>query len=52
MGNAKTIEDIDSIADTFTIHMNLTFDERQELLEIVSLEDRLVRLAQLMTKRR
>ena len=50
MGNAKTIEDIDSIADTFTIHMNLTFDERQELLEIVSLEDRLVRLAQLMNK--
>ncbi len=50
MGNAKTIEDIDSIADTFTIHMNLTFDERQELLEIVPLEDRLVRLAQLMNK--
>ncbi len=50
MGNAKTIEDIDSITDTFTIHMNLTFDERQELLEIISLEDRLIRLAQLMTK--
>ncbi|MBY0109857.1 MAG: endopeptidase La [Candidatus Babeliaceae bacterium] len=50
MGNAKTIGDIDGIADTFTIHMNLTFDERQELLEIISLEDRLVRLAQLMNK--
>ncbi len=50
MGNAKTVEDIDGIADTFTIHMNLTFDERQELLEISSLEDRLVRLAQLMNK--
>lgn len=50
MGNAKTIEDIDAIADTFTIHMNLTFDERQELLEIVSLEDRLIKLAQLLNK--
>ncbi len=50
MGNAKTVEDIDSTTDTFTIHMNLTFDERQELLEMVSLEDRLVRLTQLMKK--
>lgn len=50
MNSAKTVEDIDSIADTFTIHMNLTFDERQELLELLSLEDRLVRLAQLMNK--
>ena len=50
MTSAKNVEDIASIADTFTIHMNLTFDERQDLLETVNLEDRLIKLAVLMKK--
>ena len=42
MSPAKTVEDMDNIADTIAVHINLSFDERQELLEITDLKERLL----------
>ena len=44
MANAKTAEDMDNIADTLAVHINLSFDERQEILEIANLQERMIKL--------
>lgn len=44
MVSAKSIEDMDIIADTLAVHVNLTFEERQELLELANLQDRMIKL--------
>ncbi len=50
MVSVKTPEDMDTVADTLSVHLNLSFDERQMLLEITDLKDRLLRLAALLRK--
>ncbi len=45
MNTAKTVEDMDTIADTLVVHLNLSFNERQELLETVDLQERMLKLA-------
>ncbi|HVX01356.1 MAG TPA: endopeptidase La [Candidatus Babeliaceae bacterium] len=50
MANVKSPEDMDCIADTLSVHLNLSFDERQMLLETVDLKDRLLKLASLLHK--
>lgn len=47
---AKTAEDIDAIADTIAAHINLTAEERQEILETADLKERLIRLNALLKK--
>ena len=46
----RTKEDIDCLADTIAIHLNLTFNERQEILELYDLKKRLIKIASLLTK--
>lgn len=47
----KTSEDMDAIADTIGVHIsNLTFENRQELLETPDLVDRMFRLCQMLKK--
>jgi ATP-dependent Lon protease len=46
----KTIEDMDTIADTLAVHLNLSFDERQDLLETNDLKERLTKLNKFLLK--
>lgn len=50
MSIAKSIEDMDAIADTIAVHINLSFDERQGLLETPDLKERLIKLSSLLQK--
>jgi ATP-dependent Lon protease len=47
---AKTIEDMDAITDTIAVHINLSFDERQAMLETPDLKERLIKLSSLLKK--
>ena len=47
---AKTPKDMDYIADTIAVHVNLSFDERQEILELPNLKKRMLRLCELLKK--
>jgi ATP-dependent Lon protease len=44
MTSVQDTEDMDNIADTLAVHINLSFDERQEILEIVDLQVRIIKL--------
>jgi len=46
----KTAEDIDFIADTIAVHINLSFDERQQILETTDLQEKLSKLCYLLQK--
>lgn len=46
----RTVEDIDYIADSVAAHLNLSFDERQNILEEVNLKKRLFVLALMLQK--
>lgn len=45
LSNVKSKEDMDNIADTIAVHINLSFDERQEILELADLAERMIRIA-------
>lgn len=49
-GSDKTLEDIEYIVDTAAVHINLTFEQRQELLETVDLKKRLLKLCAILKK--
>jgi ATP-dependent Lon protease len=44
LASAKTADEMDALADTLSVHLNLSFAERQALLETVSLKERLFKL--------
>lgn len=46
----STMEDIDYIVDTTAVHLNLSFDERQEILEMIDLKKRLIRISTILKK--
>lgn len=49
--SARTVEDIDNLTDTIALHLtNLTFDERQDILETVDLKERMLKIASLLKK--
>jgi len=48
--SVKTAQDIDYIADTIAVHINLSFDERQQLLEMPDLKNRILHISQFLTK--
>lgn len=48
--SVKTAQDIDYIVDTVAVHVNLSFDERQNLLEMADLKARIMHLSQFLTK--
>ncbi|HEX2978167.1 MAG TPA: endopeptidase La [Candidatus Babeliales bacterium] len=47
---AKNIDDMDAIADTMAVHLNLSFSDRQDLLETNDLKDRLVKICTFLAK--
>jgi ATP-dependent Lon protease len=42
--------DIDYITDTVAVHLDLTFDERQQVLETIDLHERLIKVCALLKK--
>ena len=50
MSLAKTTEDMDTIADTIAVHINLSFHDRQNILETPELKERIVTLCALLAK--
>ncbi|MEX0940526.1 MAG: endopeptidase La [Candidatus Babeliales bacterium] len=50
MAAVKSIEDMDTIADTLAVHLNLSFYERQEILETLDLKNRLSKLIKFLTQ--
>ncbi len=46
----KETTDIDYAVDTIAVHLNLTFDERQELLEMADLKKRLIKVSTYLKK--
>jgi ATP-dependent Lon protease len=48
--SARTPEDIDSLVDTLSVHLNIPFDERQLLLETIDLKERLLKTCSLLQK--
>jgi ATP-dependent Lon protease len=46
----RTPEDIDNFADTIAVHLNLSFNDRQEFLEVASLKQRLTNITLLLSK--
>lgn len=47
---SKSIADIDHITDTMAVHLDITFEERQQLLETVDINDRLNLVSMLLKK--
>lgn len=50
MTHVKNVEDIDNIVDTLAVHLNLSFNERQELLEQIDLQTRIIKLCALIKR--
>lgn len=48
--NVRTAQDIDYITDTIAVHINLSFDERQHILETCNLKERIMFLSEFLTK--
>ena len=48
LGSVSQIEDFSKLADTVASHLNIKISEKQELLEMVSISDRLERVYSLM----
>ncbi len=46
----KSIEDIDYIVDTTAVHLNLSFEERQNILELLDLKKRLLKISTALKK--
>lgn len=50
LSQARSIEDIDSLLDTIAVQLSLSFDERQEILELYDLNKRILKIAALIQK--
>ena len=44
IGSVKTVEDMDYITDTIAVQINLTFNARQDILETIDLQDRMLKV--------
>lgn len=47
---AKTVQDMDYVTDTVAVHMNLSFEERQKILETANLKDRILLMCTFLQK--
>lgn len=50
LGLFRGIDDIDYLTDTIAVQMHLSFEERQNILEIVDLKDRAIKLCALLQR--
>ncbi len=46
----KSLEDIDYVVDTTAVHLNLSFEDRQEILETLDLKKRLLKISAFLKK--
>jgi ATP-dependent Lon protease len=47
---AKTNQEMDYVVDTIAVHIHLSFEERQTILETASLKDRMIKLCEYLTQ--
>jgi len=50
IGTVKTTEDMDYITDTIAVQINLTFNDRQDILETIDLQDRMLKVCRHLKK--
>ena len=50
VGMVKNADDMDYITDTIAIHINLTFQDRQNILETVNLQERMLKICGFLQK--
>lgn len=50
MADIRTAQDMDCMADTIAVHLNLSFDERQQVLETLDLTERMFKIAGYLQK--
>lgn len=50
VSNATTIEDKEAIADTIAVHANITFEDRQKILETIDIQKRMIFITILLQK--
>jgi ATP-dependent Lon protease len=50
ISQVKSYEDMDSISDTIAVQINLSFNERQQILELSNLIERIIKLCALLHK--
>jgi len=50
VGMVKDAGDMDYITDTIAIHINLSFDDRQNILETINLQDRMLKICGFLKK--
>jgi ATP-dependent Lon protease len=50
ISQVKSYEDMDNISDSIAVQINLSFDERQKILELSNLVDRIIKLCALLHK--
>lgn len=50
MTTVKDTKEMDAIADTLAVHLNLSFYERQEILETADLQERLIKLSKFLSQ--
>jgi len=46
----KTPEDMDNIVDTLAVHLNLSFEERQQIIEVSDLKERITELCSFLQR--
>ena len=50
MGDIRSAEDMDCMTDTIAVHLNLSFDDRQKVLETLDLTSRMLIIASFLSK--
>lgn len=50
IAGARTVQDMDFLSDTLAMHLNLSFSDRQHILELSDLKERLIQLCSLLKK--
>lgn len=50
INDVRSAEDMDCMTDTIAVHLNLSFDERQQVLEVMDLTKRMLKVASLLLK--
>ena len=50
INEVRTTQDMDFLSDTLAVHLNLSFNERQQILELHDLKERIIKLCSLLKK--
>lgn len=50
LNSIKTADDMNTVADTLAVQINLSFDERQDILQTLNLKDKILKLARFLQR--